>query len=86
MNERAFRTPRVPDNDHTILAIGLNYKLAPKSSVDVAYHHGFVKGAPVNTSTPVAGTITGSYKVLRTMKAGSKVKVDNSEPKKEETT
>jgi HlyD family secretion protein len=30
--------------------------------------------------------VTGSYKVLRTMKAGSKVKVDNSEPKKEETT
>jgi HlyD family secretion protein len=30
--------------------------------------------------------VTGSYKVLRTMKPGSKVKVDNSEPKKEETT
>lgn len=29
--------------------------------------------------------VTGSYKVLRTMKPGSKVKVDNSEPKKEET-
>jgi HlyD family secretion protein len=30
--------------------------------------------------------VTGSYKVLRTMKPGSKVKIDNSEPKKEETT
>jgi HlyD family secretion protein len=29
--------------------------------------------------------VTGSYKVLRTMKPGSKVKVDNTEPKKEET-
>ena len=29
--------------------------------------------------------VIGSYKVLRTMKPGSKVKVDNSEPKKEET-
>jgi HlyD family secretion protein len=29
--------------------------------------------------------VTGSYKVLRTMKPGSKAKIDNSEPKKEET-
>ena len=29
--------------------------------------------------------VTGSYKVLRTMKPGARVKVDNSEPKKEET-
>ena len=29
--------------------------------------------------------ITGSYKVLRTLKPGTSVKVDNSEPKKEES-
>ena len=28
--------------------------------------------------------VTGSYKVLRTMKPGTTVKVDNAEPKKEE--
>jgi len=28
--------------------------------------------------------ITGSYKVLRTLKPGTGVKIDNSEPKKEE--
>jgi len=28
--------------------------------------------------------VTGSYKVLRTMKPGTSVKVDNSAPKKEE--
>ena len=28
--------------------------------------------------------VSGSYKVLRTMKPGASVKVDNSEPKKEE--
>ena len=28
--------------------------------------------------------VTGSYKVLRTMKPGASVKVDNAEPKKEE--
>jgi hypothetical protein len=30
--------------------------------------------------------ITGSYKVLRTIKNGAKVKIDNAEPKKEEET
>jgi HlyD family secretion protein len=29
--------------------------------------------------------VTGSYKVLRTMKPGTSVKIDNSAPKKEET-
>jgi long-chain fatty acid transport protein len=58
-----FRTPRVPDNDHTILAAGLNYKLSPSSSVDVAYHHGFVKRAPVNTTAAGAGALVGNYEV-----------------------
>jgi len=30
--------------------------------------------------------ITGSYKVLRTLRSGSGVKVDNSAPKKEDET
>lgn len=59
----AFRTPRLPDNDHTIVAVGLNYKVSRAGSVDLAYHHGFVKRAPVNTSVAGAGTVTGSYKV-----------------------
>jgi HlyD family secretion protein len=29
--------------------------------------------------------ITGSYKVLRTLKPGTSVKIDNTEPKKEES-
>lgn len=59
----AFRTPRLPDNDHTIVAFGLNYKLSRSGSVDAAYHHGFVKRAPVNTAVSGAGTLTGDYKV-----------------------
>ena len=30
--------------------------------------------------------ITGSYKVLRTLRSGSSVKIDNSAPKKEDET
>lgn len=59
----AFRTPRIPDNDHTIVALGLNYRLSQASSVDLAYHHGFVKRAPVNTSVTGAGTLVGNSKV-----------------------
>jgi HlyD family secretion protein len=30
--------------------------------------------------------ITGSYKILRTLRSGSRVKIDNSVPKKEDET
>lgn len=60
----AFRTPRIPDNDHTIIAVGLNYGLSKTSSIDLAYHHGFVRRAPVNTSVTGAGTLVGNYKVF----------------------
>lgn len=58
-----FRTARIPDNDHTIVALGANYKLTKTSSMDVAYHHGFVKRAPINTSVTGAGTLAGNSKV-----------------------
>lgn len=58
-----FRTARIPDNDHTIVASGANYKLTKTSSMDIAYHHGFVKRAPINTSVTGAGTLTGNSKV-----------------------
>jgi long-chain fatty acid transport protein len=58
-----FRTARIPDNDHTIVALGANYKFTKASSIDLAYHHGFVKRAPINTSVTGAGTLTGNSKV-----------------------
>ena len=58
-----FRTARIPDNDHTILAVGANYKLTKTSSMDFAYHHGFVKRAPISTTVTGAGTLTGNSKV-----------------------
>ena len=58
-----FRTARIPDNDHTILAAGGQYRLTKTSSIDFAYHHGFVKRAPINTTVAGAGTLTGNSKV-----------------------
>jgi len=58
-----FRGPRIPDNAHTLLGLGFNYKISRAGSLDFGYMHAFVKDAPVNISTPSAGTLVGSYEV-----------------------
>jgi long-chain fatty acid transport protein len=61
----AFRTPRIPDQDRTWIAVGGKYRLSRQGAVDFGYAHLFVKDA--NLSSPAAGTIpltplaTGSY-------------------------
>jgi long-chain fatty acid transport protein len=57
------RGPRVPDNAHTLIAFGGNYRISKASSLDFGYVHAFVKDAPVNLSAPGAGTLVGEYKV-----------------------
>ena len=58
-----FRTPRIPDNAHTLIGFGFNYRFGKAGSLDFGYMHAFVKDAAVNLSTPTAGTLAGSYKV-----------------------
>ncbi len=58
-----FRTPRIPDNAHTLVGLGANYKLSPADSFDMAYMHAFVNDAPVDTTVPSAGTLFGTYEV-----------------------
>ena len=41
----ADRTPRVPDDDRTWLAIGMQYKLSKAATIDVGYAHLFVRNA-----------------------------------------
>ncbi|HEY7985593.1 MAG TPA: outer membrane protein transport protein [Methylophilaceae bacterium] len=61
----AFRTPRIPDNDRTWLSVGASYKVAPSSSLDIAYSHIFVKSTSINKTTdniaPLQDTVIGSY-------------------------
>jgi long-chain fatty acid transport protein len=59
----AFRTARIPDNAHTLLGFGANYRISKAGSLDVGYVHAFVKDASVNHSVPSAGTVVGNYKV-----------------------
>jgi long-chain fatty acid transport protein len=44
----ADRTPRVPDQDRTWLAIGAQFRMTKQLAIDVGYSHIFVKDASVN--------------------------------------
>lgn len=55
------RTPRIPGNDRTWLAVGANYRYSPALSFDVGYAHLFVDDTPIDASTPTAGSLVGEY-------------------------
>jgi long-chain fatty acid transport protein len=63
----AFRTPRIPDQDRTWLAFGVQYKLDDKARIDAGYAHLFVKDARVNIGDSVGpsvypyGQLNGEY-------------------------
>lgn len=59
----AFRTARIPDNAHTLLGFGANYRVSKTSSLDFGYVHAFVKDASINNPVPGAGALVGNYKV-----------------------
>ena len=42
------RTPRLPDQDRTWLAVGAQYRFSPAMAVDVGYAHLFLKHATIN--------------------------------------
>jgi long-chain fatty acid transport protein len=43
-----LRTPRIPDQDRTWLALGAQYRLSKTGTVDVGYAHLFVRDASIN--------------------------------------
>lgn len=57
----AFRTPRIPDQDRTWLAIGMQHTLSNKSKLDWGYAHLFVKDAAINSTVAGQGTLAGVY-------------------------
>jgi long-chain fatty acid transport protein len=61
----AERTPRLPDNDRTWIALGAQYKYSPAIALDFAWAYIFVKDSNINQnagSTAANGLISGSYK------------------------
>jgi long-chain fatty acid transport protein len=57
------RTPRLPDQDRTWLALGVQYKPSKAGILDVGYAHEFIKDASVNNSQlgGAAGQLTGTF-------------------------
>jgi len=61
----AQRTPRLPDNDRTWLALGAQYRVTPNLSVDLAYAYIFVKDSSINQNagnTAASGLLNGTFK------------------------
>lgn len=62
----ATRTPRLPDQDRTWVAFGMQYRVSKAGVLDWGYAHEFIKDARVNVPVPgfttcAAGCLTGSF-------------------------
>jgi long-chain fatty acid transport protein len=54
------RTPRLPDQDRTWLAFGIQYKPSKAGTLEVGYAHEVIRDARVSVATSVGPTPTGS--------------------------
>jgi long-chain fatty acid transport protein len=59
--EDAFRTPRIPDESRTWLAVGVQYKPNKQSALDFGYAHLFVRDATVDQPSAANGRLRGEY-------------------------
>lgn len=57
------RTPRIPDNNRTWIALGMTYTRSERISFDMGYAHLFVKDSTVNNTTEaaIAHNLQGTY-------------------------
>ena len=55
------RTPRIPGNDRTWLAVGANYRYSSALSFDIGYAHLFVDDTPINHTDTSGFTLNGTY-------------------------
>jgi len=56
-----FRTARLPDQDRTWLALGVQYRPSKTGILDVGYAHEFVKDARINNTVAGVGTLSGEF-------------------------
>ena len=61
----ATRTPTLPDNNRTWIAVGAQYLATPQLALDLGYTYIFVSNPSIDQnqgSTAANGLISGSYK------------------------
>jgi long-chain fatty acid transport protein len=58
-----YRTARLPDQDRTWVALGVQFRPSKTGILDVGYAHEFIKDAKINnTVTGVPGALVGTFK------------------------
>ncbi|NTV95027.1 MAG: transporter [Thiobacillus sp.] len=57
----AYRTPRIPDQDRTWLAVGFQYRMGKQAAIDAGYAHLFVKDASMDGGSVGTGNLVGKY-------------------------
>lgn len=63
ISDKQHRTPRIPDQNRTWLALGASWVMSPSNTIDVGYAHLFIKDSAIdNTSeASIQHNIRGSY-------------------------
>jgi long-chain fatty acid transport protein len=56
-----FRTPRIPDESRTWVAIGAQYRMSKNAVLDFGYAHLFVKDASIRQASAAGGLLAGNY-------------------------
>lgn len=56
-----YRTPRIPDEDRTWLAVGTSYNYSKSMTIDVGYTHIFISDPKINDVDENDYTLTGEY-------------------------
>ena len=57
----ATRTPRLPDQDRTWVAVGLQYRVPRAGVLEIGYAHEFIRDASVNVALG-ASNLVGKFK------------------------
>jgi len=56
------RTARLPDQDRTWVALGVQFRPSKTGILDVGYAHEFIKDARINNTVAGVGTLSGQFK------------------------
>lgn len=61
--DELHRTPRIPDNDRTWIALGMTYTSSDRLSFDVGYAHLFINDSTINNTTEglITHNLQGEY-------------------------
>jgi long-chain fatty acid transport protein len=55
-----FRTPRIPDNDRIVAAVGLSYRVSDSLTLDAAYNHIFIEDSDIDRTGSGGDRLIGS--------------------------